>query len=237
MSFGARSLKLLNYVKLNEKYTEFATPVKDRDKFDGDPTDLHLLAVRSISNYVKVCMNDRGEANQQLDDLRKTAEFYDAVSSDAENVTWRCDYWLLGAVSYFFIGNYGSAIVALRQAGERSGYGKVADLVGSLMRYLLLIDRVEPRQFAALAGYLRGEAIPTSLIEHELNSVCCDTNAEDQFFSNILRVVVADAIRYSTRCTLEDHSNVDLSAWNTYLKDSASPRILWPCLLYTSRCV
>lgn len=228
MSFGARSLKLLNYVKLNEKYTEFATPVKDRDKFDGDPTDLHLLAVRSISNYVKVCMNDRGEANQQLDDLRKTAEFYDAVSSDAENVTWRCDYWLLGAVSYFFIGNYGSAIVALRQAGERSGYGQVADLVSSLMRYLLLIDRVEPRQFAALAGYLRGEAIPTSLIEHELNSVCCDTNAEDLFFSNILRVVVADAIRYSTRCTLEDHSNVDLSAWDTYLKDSASPRILWP---------
>lgn len=223
-----RSLKLLNYVKLNEKYTEFATPVKDRDEFDGDPTDLHLLAVRSISNYVKVCMNDSGGANKQLDDLRKTAEFYDAVSSDAENITWRCDYWLLGAISYFFVGNYGSAIVALRQAGEKSDYGPVADLVSSLMRYLLLIDRVEPRQFTALAGYLRGEAIPTLLIEHELNSVCSDTNAENLFFSNILRVIVTDAIQYSTRYTLENVSKVDLLAWKTYLAQNGSPRVLWP---------
>lgn len=81
MSFGARSLKLLNYVKLNEKYTEFATPVKDRVEFDGDPTDLHLLAIRSISNYVKACMKDSGEVSEQLEDLRKTAEFYDAVSA------------------------------------------------------------------------------------------------------------------------------------------------------------
>ncbi len=228
MSFGARSLKLLDYVKLNEKYTEFATPVKDRDKFDGDPTDLHLLAIRSISNYVEACMKDGGKVSEQLDDLRKTAEFYDAVSSDAENVIWRSDYWLLGAVSYFFVGNYGSAIVALRQAGEKSDYGPVADLVSSLMRYLLLIEHVEPRQFAALAGYLRGEAIPASLIERELNSICSDTNAENLFFSNILRVIVADAVQYSTRCILENVAKVDLLAWKTYFAQTGSPRVLWP---------
>lgn len=227
MTFEARSLKLLNYVKLNEKYVEFATPVEDRQSFDGDPSDLHLLAIRSIANYVKEYTKD-GEVDKELDDLRTTAEFYDAVSADVENRVWSCDYWLLGAISYFFIGNYGSAIVALRHAGHESDYGQVADVVSSLMRYLLSVDDVEPRQFVALAGYLRGDVIPASLIERELNLVCRDTNAEDYFFSNILRVIVGEAIRHSARSVLESHSRVDFVEWKSYLTQKGSPKILWP---------
>ena len=113
MIYGNRSNGLLKLAKISEKYTEFSLPAIKPNSFDGDPSDLHMMSIYVISQYVKA-RRKGGDFQSLLDDLRRTAQFYDSVSNDENFSKYHAGYWHLAMVSYFLVGDYGSAIVSAK---------------------------------------------------------------------------------------------------------------------------
>lgn len=226
MIYGNRSNGLLKLAKISEKYTEFSLPAIKPNSFDGDPSDLHMMSIYVISQYVK-SRRKGGDFQSLLDDLRRTAQFYDSVSNDENFSKYHAGYWHLAMVSYFLVGDYGSAIVSAKKCEHGAFYGEVARLVKALICYLLIDDHESPKEFSSLARYLKGQNVPLQEIRDQVERVCKDDGPENMFYSGVLRVIVEDAIEYSARKYLPLYSNIDLSEWYSYISAVGSPRLLW----------
>lgn len=226
MIYGNRSISLLKCVKMSGKHSEFSSLAIKSEKFDGDPSDLHMMSIYVISQYVR--LRRKGVKSQPLlDDLRRTAQFYDSVSNDKNSSRFHAGYWHLAMVSYYLVGNYGSAIVAANKCEHGAFYGRIAHLVHSLIRYLLIDDREPPKEFSSLVKYLKGQSVRLPEIWEQVEKVCNDDGPENMFYSGVLRVIVDDAIEYSARKYLPLYSNLDLSEWYSYISAVGSPRVLW----------
>lgn len=226
MIYGNRSNGLLKLAKISEKCSEFSLSSMKPISFDGDPSDLHMMSIYVISQYVKM-RRQGGDFRSLLDDLLRTAQFYDSVSNDENFSRYHAGYWHLAMVSYFLVGDYGSAIAAANKCEHSEFYGEVANLVQTLICYLLIDDREAPKEFSSLARYLKGQNVQLQGIWEQVDRVCRDDGPENMFYSGVLRIIVEDAIKYSARKYLPKYSNIDLSEWYSYISAVGSPRILW----------
>ena len=226
MIYGKRSEQELKYARASAKATEFHVPRNKMPDFRSDPDDLHFTSIYAISEYIEERIVGRTGISL-LEDLRKVASFYDAASSDRKNKTFSDGYWTLAALTYFLIGNYGSAKVSLDKISDTKHYGNHARILVDLMRFLLVPNSPAPQEVAKLCGYLCGDSIPECEISEEAAALLTNGSPEGKFFSEALYVVVSDAIQSSARELLPRYSNTDISLWSEYLSEPSKGKLLW----------
>lgn len=191
-----------------------------------DTDDLHYTAVFVISEYVDARLNN-GEVIEYIEDLRKVAKFYDMTLNEPRNQGFASEYWMLAMTSYFLIGNYGSATVALSRINVPSCYGPVANLLYEMLNYVLNPKVPTRSRLSRLVDYLEGGATSSDQLLSEIESLLDYQTPESNFFSDVVKVVVKDIVEYSSRVLLVAYSGIALDRWRSYLRSQGSSKFLW----------
>lgn len=226
MIFEKRSDKKLKYAKAKAKATEFRVDENALPKFPSDSDDLHYSSIYAISSYADARLDNEADTESKLSDLSKAASFYDAVSTDGNNRDYSDGFWAIATAAYFLLGNYGSAKASIDRINGRSYYGATAKALIDLIEYLLVPGKEAPSAFTNLSMFLDGEGSPEEVLE-EAARFNRGGGPEDDFFGKVIRVVVEDAMRVSSRVLLPEYSELPLSAWSSYLKSAKACKILW----------
>lgn len=211
-----RSDKELLYLKYKSKFREFNrgydTGYAERN-FDTD--DLHYTAVFVISEYLDARMKS-DEGVEYAEDLRKIARFYDMTLGEPRNQRFFSEYWLMATISYFLIGNYGSARLTASRITEPGCYGAVAEFLYEILEYVLN-HKIGNRLFPELVEFLKAGDISDEQLVLKVEEFTDEKTAESMFFSNVVRVVIRDIVKYSARACLPSYSGVSLDKWRPYL--------------------
>lgn len=227
MILNERSNRELVYLNYKSKFYEFnreTTASYVEPPYDTD--DLHYTAVFVISEYVDARLND-SEGLEYIEDLRKIAKFYDLTLNEPRNQGFVSEYWMLAMISYFLIGNYGSAAVAGSRINVPSCYGPVANLLYDMLNYVLNLASPTRSQLSRLVDFLEGGATSSDQVLSEIESLLDYQTPESMFFSDLVKVVVNDVVEYSSRVLLASYSGLSLDRWLSYLRGRGSSKILW----------
>lgn len=221
-----RSDKELLYLKYKSKFREFNrgydTGYAERN-FDTD--DLHYTAVFVISEYLDARMKS-DEGVEYAEDLRKIARFYDMTLGEPRNQRFFSEYWLMATISYFLIGNYGSARLTASRITEPGCYGAVAEFLYEILEYVLN-HKIGNRLFPELVEFLKAGDISDEQLVLKVEEFTDEKTAESMFFSNVVRVVIRDIVKYSARACLPSYSGVSLDKWRPYLCRPNSSKLMW----------
>lgn len=226
MIFGRRSELELKYAKAKAKATEFSVSQSALPKFKLNSDDLHYPSIFVLSAYVNARLSN-SSSNEYLRDLSKVASFYDAASNDEQNISFSDGYWLLAMSTYYLLGNYGSAKVAVNKIHNPCYYGNIAATLHGLITYLLIPYSIIPDELKTLESFLKGEDVSESEVINLVSDLRLEDNPEDAFFSRILYVAVLDTISSSARKLLPEFTSMTLDSWRTFLSSPKSPKILW----------
>ncbi|WP_296494876.1 DEAD/DEAH box helicase [uncultured Actinomyces sp.] len=227
MILGERSNRELVYLNYKSKFYEFNredTTSYVEPPYDTD--DLHYTAVFVISEYADARLNN-SEGIEYIEDLRKVAKFYDMTLNEPRNQGFASEYWMLAMTSYFLIGNYGSAVVALSRINAPSCYGPVANLLYEMLNYVLNPKVPTRSRLSRLVDHLEGGATSSDQLLSEIESQLDYQTPESSFFSDVLKVVVKDIVEYSSRALLVSYSGISLDHWRSYLRSQRSSKLLW----------
>ena len=111
-----RSQYMLKYQKAKAKLLEYDVPVEHYPSFPLDYTDLFFSTVYYVSEYASAIIDhDQEKINDYKEKMTSCAEFYDAAIKSKEYIQYDLDFFLLGAVAYFFHEDYGSTLVMINE--------------------------------------------------------------------------------------------------------------------------
>ena len=226
MILKERSDRELVYLKYKSKFREFNRGYSDdyvERNYDTD--DLHYTAVFVISEYLDARMKD-DEGVEYMTDLRKIARFYDMTLSEARNQRFSSEYWLMATISYFLIGNYGSAALTASRIIEPGCYGTVGELLYEILDYALN-HQIGKEFFPELVEFLEAGDISGEQLVLKVEDLIDEESPESMFFSNVVRVVVRDIVKYSSRVCLPLYSEVSVDKWRPYLRNTNSSKLMW----------
>lgn len=226
MIFGKRSDRELKHAKAKAKATEFLVGSSAIPDFRLNSDELHYTSVFALSSYVDARLEGR-DASGCMVDLQKTASFYDAASNDERYGEYADGYWLLAMSTYFLLGNFGSAAVCSGKVNNPDFYGDKAEILHSLIGFLLFPSRPAPMALPNLVSYLAGLEVRASEVIDEASSLLTDDGPEDAFFSRILYVSIVDAISCSARALLPDFTGLSIDTWEPYLSKRSTSKLLW----------
>lgn len=226
MIYGRRSNQELKYAKARAKASEYSVDRSVRPRFPYDSDDLHYSSINVLSRYADARLKGSDGASF-FEDLRKTASFYDASANDDRNSEFSDGYWTLAMITYFLLGNYGSAKVAASMIESGAFYGSNAELLVNLIRYLLVPDSDAPSELGSLSGYLTGHPFDESTVIDEARSFLTELNAEDSFFGRLLYIAVEDAVGSSSHKLLPIYTGIDVVKWRPYLEGNNAAKVLW----------
>ena len=226
MIYGKRSDQELKYAKARAKVSEYAVDASALPRFPYDSDDLHYSSIYVLSQYADARLAG-GDSARFIEDLKKTASFYDASANDDRNSEFGDGYWLLAMAAYFLLGNYGSAKVAAGRVGNSACYGSNAELFVDLVSYLLFPGFAAPEELESLVGYLAGQPISKSAVFDEAGAFLTESNAEDSFFGRLLNVAVEDVVASSSRNLLPIFTGIEVTKWRPYLEGNNAAKVLW----------
>lgn len=221
-----RSDQELVYLKYKSKFREFNRGFNaGYAKRNYDTDDLHYTAVLVISEYLDARI--RGdEGGEYIEDLRKIARFYDMTLGEPRNQRFVSEYWLMATISYFLIGNYGSAALTASRVTEPGRYGAVAELLYEILNSVLN-QNIGNGSFPELVEFLEAGNISGEELVLKVEEYTDEESAESMFFSNVVRIVLRDIVKYSSRECLPLYSRVSLDEWRPYLRRQNSSKLMW----------
>ena len=226
MILKERSDMELSYLKYKSKFREFNRGYTDEYvELDYDTDDLHYTAIFVISEYADARLGG-AEGLEYVEDLRKIARFYDMTLTEPRNYRFASEYWLMATISYFLIGNYGSAALTASRISEPGCYGVVAELLYEILD-CVLSNRIGNRSFPELVEFLEAGSISGDQLLLKVEPLIVDDSAESMFLANVVRVVIRDIVRYSSRECLPVYSDVSVDGWRSYLRDPNSSKLMW----------
>lgn len=226
MILKERSNQELGYLKYKSKFREFNRGVDSGyTERNYDTDDLHYTAVFVISEYLDARMAGY-EGDEYIADLRKIARFYDMTLGEPRNQRFLSEYWLMATISYFLIGNYGSAALTASRITEPGCYGPVAELLFEIVDYVLN-HKIGNRLFPELIEFLKAGDISGEQLVLKVEEFTEEESAESMFFSNVVRVAIRDIVKYSSRVCLPSYSGVSLDKWRPYLCRPDSSKLMW----------
>ncbi|EFU80424.1 DEAD/DEAH box helicase [Mobiluncus curtisii] len=226
MIYGKRSDRELMCAKAKAKASEFFVDPHSIPDSGLNSAELHYSSVLTLSTYVNARLSG-ADGLEHMEDLQKTASFYDAASNDEGNKPFTDGYWMLAMATYFLLGNYGSAKVSAAKVHDPSFYGERAQTLHSLVSYLLEADMPAPSELSALVSYLRGFDMKEEDVIKDASALLTKSNPEDAFFSGILYVAISDAMSTSIRALLPRYTGLSIDVWRPYLSMQTSPKLLW----------
>lgn len=226
MIYGKRSDQELKYAKARAKASEYAVDMSALPRFPYDSDDLHYSSIYVLSQYTDARL-EGGDSARFIEDLKKTASFYDASANDDRNSEFGDGYWVLAMAAYFLLGNYGSAKVAACRVGNSAFYGSNAELLVDLVNYLLVPGSAAPAELRRLGEYLMGEPVSKSAVFDEAKAFLTESKAEDSFFGRLLYVAVEDIVANSSRKLLPIYTGIEATKWRPYLEGNNAAKVLW----------
>ena len=221
-----RSDQELMYLKYKSKFHEFNRGCNaGYAKRDYDTDDLHYTAVFVISEYLDARLKG-DEGDEYIKDLRKIARFYDMTLCEPRNRRFESEYWMMATISYFLIGNYGSAALTASRITEPGRYGAVAKFLYEILDHVLN-HSVGNGSFPELAEFLKAGNISGEELVSKVEEYTDEESAESVFFSDVVRIVIRDIVKYSSRECLPLYSGVSLDEWRPYLRRPNSTKLMW----------
>lgn len=233
MSFS-KAEYMLKYQKAKVKLLEYEIEHKDYPRFPLNYRELAFPTVYVISEYAQAVIENNKEMMESYKEhLSMCAEYYDAALKSREQEMHDLDFILMGAVAYFFHGDFGSSLVMIKEARTLD---IPQDYRGGLVNVFSIIffgHRISDIQDAVI------DAFESSFIENVDNNIIeklsyirersfNSTQETDLFWVESVFAVIEIAREKSAYKLLPQYSNLDFTKWADYFKKKNSVRMMWP---------
>lgn len=233
MSFS-KAEYMLKYQKAKVKLLEYEIEHKDYPRFPLNYRELAFPTVYVISEYAQAVIDNNKEMMESYKEhLSMCAEYYDAALKSREQEIHDLDFILMGAVAYFFHGDFGSSLVMIKEARTLD---IPQDFRGGLVNVFSIIffgHRITDIQDSLIDAFESSfiENVENNIIEklsyireHSFNS----TQETDLFWVESVFAVIEIAREKSAYKLLPQYSNLDFTKWADYFKKKNSVRMMWP---------
>lgn len=233
MSFS-KAEYMLKYQKAKVKLLEYEIEHKDYPRFPLNYRELAFPTVYVISEYAQAVIDNNKEMMESYKEhLSMCAEFYDAALKSREQEIHDLDFILMGAVAYFFHGDFGSSLVLIKEAKTLDIPQDFRGVLVNVFSIIFFGHRISDTQDSVI------DAFESSFIENVENNIIeklsyirersfNSTQETDLFWVESVFAVIEIAREKSAYKLLPQYSNLDFTKWADYFKKKNSVRMMWP---------
>lgn len=240
MRYTGKSELLLKYQKTKAKLIEYDVPNDAYPNFPVNSNDLSFSTVYILSRYAEsIIENDAKHQAEFRPYLEKAAQYYDAAFESKERLQHDQDFLITGAVAYFLHNDFGSAkVLCSKVSFDLPVVNTPFQLLVVCLRYLLAskTQRFESdisccsNIYKSLLTYFRlgdDDGNTISWLCKYRQYTFNHGNALDDFYVDLLYVVVVFAMQKSAWSLLPQHSGITVDVWRSYLDRREAVKILW----------
>lgn len=233
MSFS-KAEYMLKYQKAKVKLLEYEIEHKDYPRFPLNYRELAFPTVYVISEYAQAVIDNNKEMMESYKEhLSMCAEYYDAALKSREQEMHDLDFILMGAVAYFFHGDFGSSLVMIKEARTLDIPQDFRGVLVNVFSIIFFGHRISDIQDSVI------DAFESSFIENVENNIIeklsyirersfNSTQETDLFWVESVFAVIEIAREKSAYKLLPQYSNLDFTKWADYFKKKNSVRMMWP---------
>lgn len=232
MSYS-KSEYMLKYQKAKAKLLEYDVPKEDYPNFQLNYRDLAFPTILTISDYAEAIIAENFEDQEAMvGGLFFCSEYYDAAVKSREQIEHDNDFLLTGIIAYFFLSEYGNAMVLLSLMKKEL---LPNDMRKVLYDTLLVIfhgyENVDTDDVLVneLVRVIRGNDSHTlmNIVKNNYESAYYDGEI-NFFFAESLYAILTIAIKKLACYLLPQYSQLPSEVWREYLEQPKSVRIIWP---------
>lgn len=222
------------------KLIEYDVPNDAYPNFPVNSNDLSFSTVYILSRYAEsIIENDAKHQAEFRPYLEKAAQYYDAAFESKERLQHDQDFLITGAVAYFLHNDFGSAkVLCSKVSFDLPVVNTPFQLLVVCLRYLLAskTQRFESdisccsNIYKSLLTYFRlgdDDGNTISWLCKYRQYTFNHGNALDDFYVDLLYVVVVFAMQKSAWSLLPQHSGITVDVWRSYLDRREAVKILW----------